>query len=1179
MIRRSLGVSLLTGLTATLLLVIIMIGCREESPGILNVCIAPTVIRTSPANGVTNVPLNKISNATEAAIVADVKKTSTLSKTSGVTIVKTISATFSTPMDPNSISTSTFIVRQGTTPILGVVLYTDTTALFVVPNGLDPNLTYTCTITTGAKDVSGNALANNFPWSFTTAAIIAPTVNITDPAYAATGVVLNKHITATFSETMNASTITTATFTLTQGAAFLAGTVSYTGTSATFIPSSNLTSNTTYTATITTGAKDLAGNALANNYVWYFTTAVIIPPTVNITDPANAAIGVALNQKIAATFSKTMDGSTITTSTFTLMQGTTPIQGFVSYSGTTAIFAPLSNLVSNTAYTATITTGAKDVAGNALASNYIWSFTTGTAVVIIPPTVSSTDPVSAATGVPLNQKIAATFSKTIDATTLTSATFTLKQGTTSVSGFVSYIGTTATFAPASNLSPSTLYTATITTGVKDLAGNALANNFVWSFTTGVAVVVTPPTVSSTDPVNVATGVPLNQKIAATFSKTMDVTTIQTSTFKLMQGTTQINGFVSYTGLTATFAPASNLSPSTVYTATITTGAKDLAGNALANDFAWSFTTGAAVVVTPPLVISTDPLNAAIGVPLNQKIAATFSKTMDPATIHTSTFILRQGITPISGFVSYSGVTALFDPASNLAANTIYTATITVEAKDLAGNPIASNYVWNFTTGVAVVVTPPVVSSTDPANAGTCIALDKRITATFSKTMDATSIQTSTFKLTQGTTQITGFVFYSGVTATFVPASNLAANTTYTATITTEAMDLAGNPMASNYVWTFTTVVPYTVSLSSNPSNGGTTSGSGTFNSCSSVTISATPYDGYTFTNWTENGTIVTTNASYIFTLSGARTFVATFTAIPPTQYSVSLSSNPPLGGTTNGGGSFISGFSVTVTATPSGGYVFTNWTEGGNPVSTNASYTFTILATRTLVANFALGLAPGAVPLLSASTYGIMSSSAITDASGASVIWGDVALYPGSSNGLLQAQVHGTMHITDGVAASTYTDLTAAYHFAKNLAPGTTVPDGQDLGTLIVGTHAAGHLPPGTYTSSNTLLINTPVVLDGGGNANAVWVFQIGSSLTTVSGAPGGNVTLTGSAQQKNVFFVPTAAASIGSGTTFYGNILAGGDLTSAGGATIYGRLLAGAIGASTLALDGGASTVIVPAP
>ena len=1084
MIRGFLGISLSAGLTAALLFVVFLGGCKDEVTGIVNVCVAPTVIRTSPANGGANVPLNKISNANESAIAATVKKTSTLAKTSGtagstnVSTVKEILATFSTPMDPNSITASTFNVWQGTTPVLGAVMYSDTTAIFVVPNGLDPNLTYTCTITTGVKDVAGIALANNYVWTFTTGD--APNITL---------------------------------------------------------------------------------------------------PTISSTDPANAATGVPFNQKIAATFSTPMDGSTFTSATFILKQGTTSVSGFVSYSGIVAIFAPTSPLAPNTGYTATITTGAKDLAGNALANNFIWNFTTGTAAVITSPTVSSTDPIDAATGVPLNQKIAAIFSKTMDASTFTSATFTLKQGTTPINGFVSYSGTTTIFAPASNLAPSTVYTATITTAVKDLAGNALANNFVWSFTTGTAVVVIPPTVSSTDPVNVATGVPLNQKIAATFSKTMDATTIQTSTFSLRQGITTVSGFVSYSGVTATFAPANNLLPNSTYIATISTGAKDLAGNALASDFVWSFTTGAAVVITPPIVISTDPLNAAIGVPLNQKIAATFSKTMDPATIHTSTFILQQGITPISGFVSYSGVTAIFDPASDLAPNTIYTATITIEAKDLAGNPIASNYVWNFTTGTVAVVTPPTVISTDPANTATCVALDKHIAATFSKTMDPTTIQTSTFILMQGTTQINGFVFYSGTTATFVPASNLTSNTIYTATMKTSAMDLAGNPLASNYVWTFTTIIPYTVTLSSNPFGGGTTSGGGTFNSCSSVTISAMPNNGYTFTNWTENGTVLSTNANYIFTLSGNRTLVANFAAIPPAQYTVTLSSIPIAGGTTSGGGSYNSGSSVIVTATPNSGYVFTNWTEAGSPVSTNVNYSFTINGNRTLVANFGLGLAPGTVPLGLASTYGILSSSAITDASGASVIWGDVAMYPGTSNGLLPAQVHGAIHIADGVAQSVYNDLTTAWHFAKNLAPGTTVPDGQDLGTLIVGVHAPGHLPPGTYTSSSALLINTPVVLDGGGNANAVWVFQIGSSLTTFSGAPGGNVTLTGSAQQKNVFFVPTAAASIGSGTTFYGNILAGGDLTSAGGATIYGRLLAGAIGASTLALDGAASTVFVPGP
>ncbi|MHB8581384.1 MAG: Ig-like domain-containing domain, partial [Ignavibacteriaceae bacterium] len=417
---------------------------------------------------------------------------------------------------------------------------------------------------------------------------------------------------------------------------------------------------------------------------------VVTTPTVSSTNPANAATSVPFNQKIAATFSEAMDSSSITTATFTLMQGTSFVSGTVSYSGTTATFAPSSNLAANTSYTATITTMAKNRGGSSLASNYVWSFTTGAAAVITPPAVNSTNPVNAATSVPINQKIAATFSEAMDASTITASTFTLMQGTTAISGFVSYSGTTAMFAPSSMLAPNTIYTVTVTTGAKDLAGNAMASNYVWNFTTGAAAIVTPPTVSSTVPLNNATNVALNQKVAATFSTTMDASTITTATFTLMQGTSFVAGTVSYSGTTATFAPGSNLAPNTVYTATITTGAKDLSSNALASNYVWSFTTGAAAVITPPTVSFTDPVNAAISVPLNQKIAATFSRTMDATTITASTFILTQGTTSVSGFVSYSGTTAIFAPASNLAPNTAYTVTITTGAKDLTSNALANN---------------------------------------------------------------------------------------------------------------------------------------------------------------------------------------------------------------------------------------------------------------------------------------------------------------------------------------------------------------------------------------------------------------------------------------------------------------------------------------------------------
>src|SRR5262249_43378703 len=137
--------------------------------------------------------------------------------------------------------------------------------------------------------------------------------------------------------------------------------------------------------------------------------------------------------------------------------------------------------------------------------------------------------------------------------------------------------------------------------------------------------------------------------------------------------------------------------------------------------------------------------------------------------------------------------------------------------------------------------------------------------------------------------------------------------------------------------------------SASPTAGGTVSGGGTFTSGSTQTVTATPASGYTFVNWTEGGTVVSTSASYGFTLSANRTLVANF----PQTFTISVSASPTAGGTVSGGGTFPSGSTQTVTATPASGYAFVNWTEGGTVVSTSASYGFTLSANRTLVANFA----------------------------------------------------------------------------------------------------------------------------------------------------------------------------------------------------------------------------------
>lgn len=116
-----------------------------------------------------------------------------------------------------------------------------------------------------------------------------------------------------------------------------------------------------------------------------------------------------------------------------------------------------------------------------------------------------------------------------------------------------------------------------------------------------------------------------------------------------------------------------------------------------------------IVGVCPIVISTDPVNASTGIGINRSVNATFNEAMDPSTITTTTFTLKNGTTVIAGVVTYTGMTATFTPTGNLTANTTYTAMITTGAKDPAKNALVSDYVWSFTT-YQPIVSPPVGST-------------------------------------------------------------------------------------------------------------------------------------------------------------------------------------------------------------------------------------------------------------------------------------------------------------------------------------------------------------------------------------------------------------------------------------------------------------------------------------
>ena len=141
----------------------------------------------------------------------------------------------------------------------------------------------------------------------------------------------------------------------------------------------------------------------------------------------------------------------------------------------------------------------------------------------------------------------------------------------------------------------------------------------------------------------------------------------------------------------------------------------------------------------------------------------------------------------------------------------------------------------------------------------------------------------------------------------------------------------------------------TIAVSANNDKYGSVSGGGTYQKGKSVILTATANNGYIFVNWTENGSVVSTDATYSFLMANARTLVANF---KPKTFSVTVSGSPLEGGTVEKSGTCEYDTEVNVKATPAEGYRFLNWSEGGNPVSTNAEFSFTVSKDRALTAIF-----------------------------------------------------------------------------------------------------------------------------------------------------------------------------------------------------------------------------------
>jgi len=650
-------------------------------------------------------------------------------------------------------------------------------------------------------------------------------------------------------------------------------------------------------------------------------------PLVVSTIPANGAAGVPLNQVVSATFNEKMNSATITKSSFILTASTTvagittktEVDGAVSYSGMTAFFTSTVLLTPNTTYTGRVKSSVRDIAGNALQTDYVWTFSTD-----VPPTVS-TNPANGAVDVLLNKNVVATFSVTMDSLTLKSplSTYTIKQGSTDVPGKFSYTGNTATFTPTGTLAPFTVYTGKITTGAKNMLGTPMAADYIWSFTT------IPQLTLSSNPILGGT-----TSGAGTFAQGSSVTVVATPAtgFSFINWTEGVN--IVSTSASYQFAMAGNktlVANFTIIPYTVAVSSNPTIGGITSGG--GTFNSGATVAVTAVpnggytftnwteagTVVSTTAAYTFILIG-NRTLVANY--TAIPYTVAVSSNPIAGGITSGGGTFNSGATVAL-----TAVANSGYTFTNWTENGTIVSTTAAYTFiiignrtlVANYTS-----IQYTVAVSSNPVIGG---------------------ITSGGGSFNSGATVSLTAVANSGYTFT-----NWTENGTIVSTTAAYTFIIIGNrTLVANY-----TAIQFTVAVSSSPVIGGITSGGGTFNSGATVALTAVANSGYTFTNWTEGGTIVSTNAAYTFIIIGNRTFVANYTLIPATQFTVAVSSSPVIGGITSGGGTFNSGATVALTAVANSGYTFTNWTEGGTIVSTNAAYTFIIIGNRTLVANYTL---------------------------------------------------------------------------------------------------------------------------------------------------------------------------------------------------------------------------------
>ncbi len=613
-------------------------------------------------------------------------------------------------------------------------------------------------------------------WNFTTEAPAdntPPSLSSLSPAHNAAGVALSATFNATFNEPIqkgSAGGITVKRLSdnvAVYGVPISDGSITVAGSTLSFTPFAGNTAfhnNDFYVEIGSQAIEDLNGNAFAGisgNGTWKISTVDLTPYVVSVT-PGNGSSDVAVDENFVIQYSRPVQkGSGVIN--FNRQDNDVSVLSVsvasseVTISGSTATINPNTDLPNDLDLYVRINTLPFESAEGIDAEQVVkgdWNFSTEAAPDTDPPLVSSFSPADDATGVDGNDNLIITFNE--DILPASSYSIIIREFNTNNaeesfltgSNRVTISGNTVTVDPTNDLPAFTQYYVQVT-GLKDLAGNNFAgftDNSTWNFVVG-QLDNDPPTITSLNPVNNATGVdPDIGTFSMTFSEPVFPVPGTTIRLRRVAGNAIIQEFpvdgpnVTITGNSLTINNVNSMSNGVSYWLQGGTVLKDAAGNLLTgwvnNSSTWSFTTDEGDV-TPPQVSSFSPADDAVNVSPSTNLVIDFNEDLDPSASYS--IIIRQKDTNVSieSFltgsprVTISGSTVTVDPTSSLPSPDQFYVQIT-GFRDLAGNNFAGftdDDTWNFIVG-APELDAPVITSLSPQPNATDVSVSTNLVITF-----------------------------------------------------------------------------------------------------------------------------------------------------------------------------------------------------------------------------------------------------------------------------------------------------------------------------------------------------------------------------------------------------------------------------------------------------------------